>query len=209
MKRGIFITFEGGDGSGKSTQIDFLREYFENKKIDYISTREPGGTPISEKIRGIILDKDNVDMAHMTEALLSAASRAQHVKQLIAPALERGKVVICDRFVDSSIAYQGYGSGLGDSVGVINSYAIGEYMPDVTFFLDLPAEVGLGRINGCRDRIESEEITFHREVAHGYDEIKEKYKGRIITLDALKSPEEIRKEIIVHVDKILGEISFG
>lgn len=209
MKRGIFITFEGGDGSGKSTQIDFLREYFENKKIDYIFTREPGGTPISEKIRGIILDKDNVDMAPMTEALLYAASRAQHVKQLIAPALERGKVVICDRFVDSSIAYQGYGRGLGDSVGVINSYAIGEYMPDVTFFLDLPAEVGLGRIKGCRDRIESEEITFHRDVARGYDEIKEKYKGRIITLDALKSPEEIRKEIIVHVDKILGEISFG
>ena len=137
MKRGLFITVEGADGSGKSTQIEFICEYLERKNIDYIFTREPGGTPISEKIRAIILDKDNSEMDPVAEALLYAASKAQHVNQLIGLALERGKVVICDRFVDSSIAYQGYGRSLGELVSVINSYAIGKYMPDITFLFEL------------------------------------------------------------------------
>lgn len=109
MDKGLFITLEGPDGSGKSTQIEYLREYFHGKGIETVLTREPGGTEIGEKLRDIILDKGNCEMCDMTEALLYAASRAQHVNQLIKPALEAGKVVVCDRFIDSSIAYQGYG----------------------------------------------------------------------------------------------------
>ena len=126
MREGYFISFEGGDGSGKSTQIQILREFREERGYDVILTREPGGTPISEKIRSIILDKANSEMDDMTEALLYAAARAQLVSQIIRPALEEGKVVICDRFVDSSMAYQAYARGLGDSVKTINAFAVGE-----------------------------------------------------------------------------------
>ena len=124
MNRGYFITFEGGDGSGKSTQIGILRDSLIATGYDVVLTREPGGTAISEKIRELILDPENGEMDDMTEAFLYAAARAQLVRQLIKPALEEGKVVICDRFVDSSIAYQAYGRGLGDAVGVINTYAV-------------------------------------------------------------------------------------
>ena len=124
MSRGFFITFEGGDGSGKSTQIGILRDRLMEAGYDVILTREPGGTQISEKIRELILDPANSEMDDMTEAMLYAAARAQLVRQLIKPALTEGKVVICDRFVDSSIAYQGFGRGLGDAVGVINTYAV-------------------------------------------------------------------------------------
>ena len=124
MDKGLFITLEGPDGSGKSTQIEYLREYFHGKGIETVLTREPGGTEIGEKLRDIILDKGNCEMCDMTEALLYAASRAQHVNQLIKPALEAGKVVVCDRFIDSSIAYQGYGRKLGDAVRVINELSL-------------------------------------------------------------------------------------
>ena len=133
MKNGLFITLEGPDGSGKSTQIERIRTFFKQRGEKVILTREPGGTPISEKIRTIILDKENRDMDAMTEAMLYAASRAQHVAQVIRPALERGEHVICDRFIDSSIAYQGYGRDLGDCVSIINAYAIRDCIPDITF----------------------------------------------------------------------------
>ena len=204
MKRGLFITVEGADGSGKSTQIEFICEYLERKNIDYIFTREPGETPISEKIRAIILDKDNSEMDPVAEALLYAASRAQHVNQLIGPALERGKVVICDRFVDSSIAYQGYGRGLGELVSVINSYAIGKYMPDITFLFELPVEVGLERLKGSKDRMESQEFEFHKAVSEGYEEIKKNYKSRIIPIDAERSVSAVKDDIISHMDRIIG-----
>lgn len=206
MKRGLFITMEGGDGSGKSTQIEFLRQYFEEKGIEYIITREPGGTPISEKIRAIILDKNNSDMDPMTEALLYVASRAQHVNQLIGPSIERGKMVICDRFVDSSIAYQGYGRNLGEVVGVINSYAIRKYMPDVTFLFELPVEMGLGRLTGNKDRLENEEIAFHQAVNEGYRKIKDMYPDRVIPIDAGRTIEEIRIDIRDHIERILESI---
>lgn len=206
MKRGLFITMEGGDGSGKSTQIEFLRQYFEEKGIEYIITREPGGTPISEKIRAIILDKNNSDMDPMTEALLYVASRAQHVNQLIGPSIERGKMVICDRFVDSSIAYQGYGRNLGEIVGVINSYAIRKYMPDVTFLFELPVEMGLGRLTGNKDRLENEEIAFHQAVNEGYRKIKDMYPDRVIPIDAGRTIEEIRIDIRDHIERILESI---
>ena len=142
MNRGLFITFEGPDGSGKTTQIERLRAFISEKGYDAILTREPGGTAISEKIREIILDKNNMEMDYMTEALLYAASRAQHVAQVIEPALESGKTVICDRFMDSSLVYQGSGRKLGDCVRVINEYAVRGCFRDSTFLLQVDPEVG-------------------------------------------------------------------
>lgn len=144
--KGLFITIEGMDGSGKTTQINKLKEYFENKGQHVVLTREPGGTVISEVIREIILDVKYTEMDSVTEALLYAASRAQHVRERIVPSLERGDIVICDRFVDSSIVYQGYARGLGEEqVQMINEYATGGLKPDVTFFLDLEHKKGMDR----------------------------------------------------------------
>lgn len=205
MNKGIFITVEGSDGSGKSTQIEFLKEYFSGKGIDAIFTREPGGTPISEKIRAIILDNNNSELDSMTETLLYAASRAQLVSQVIKPALERGKVVVCDRFVDSSLAYQQYARGLGESVSVINGYAISGCMPDVTFLLKVSPEVGLSRLTGSADRIESEAASFHQKVSEGYLALEKEYPDRIVGVDASNDPLAVRAEILSHIERILGE----
>ncbi len=205
MKRGYFISFEGGDGSGKSTQIKLLKEYLENKGFNVILTREPGGTNIGEKIRNIILDPDNKEMDSMTEAMLYAASRAQHVAQVIKPAVDRGDIVICDRFVDSSIAYQGYGRGLGDSITIINSYAVAGYMPDFTFLLKLKPQAGSKRIEGReKDRIELEAVDFHQKVYDGYEALEKTYPDRIVGIDATGTIEEIKNIISKHVDDLLG-----
>lgn len=208
MKKGLFITIEGPDGAGKSTQIDFIKRYFEEKGIEAIFTREPGGTSISEKIREIILDKNNAEMDYMTEAMLYAAARAQLVNQVILPAVRDGKVVVCDRFVDSSIAYQGYGRKLGDVVEIINGYVIGECIPDLTLLLKLDSEKGMSRIeeNGTdrkgKDRLELEKISFHREVLRGYLELEQKYE-RIIGIDAGQSIEDVSNDIRAELDRVL------
>ena len=205
MSRGYFITFEGGDGSGKSTQISILRESLIKAGYDVILTREPGGTEISEKIRELILDPENSEMADMTEAFLYAAARAQLVSQLIKPALEEGKVVICDRFVDSSIAYQAYGRGLGDAVGVINTYAVDDCMPDLTILLKLDPEKGSSRIAGREhDRIEQASDEFHRKVYEGYLKLEEMYPERILGIDASGSIQEIAEEISLRVGAIMA-----
>lgn len=205
MKQGYFISFEGGDGSGKSTQIRLLKEYLEGKGFNVILTREPGGTEIGEKIRNIILDPANKEMDSMTEAMLYAASRAQHVAQVIKPAVDGGDIVICDRFVDSSIAYQGYGRGLGDSISIINCYAVNGYMPNYTFLLKLKPQAGSKRIEGReKDRIELEAADFHQKVYDGYEALENMYPDRIIGIDATGTIEEIREEIIKHIDKLLG-----
>lgn len=192
MREGYFISFEGGDGSGKSTQIQILREYLEERGYDVILTREPGGTPISEKIRSIILDKANSEMDDMTEALLYAAARAQLVSQIIRPALEEGKVVICDRFVDSSMAYQAYARGLGDSVKTINAFAVGDCMPDLTILLKVNPQVGSSRIgNRERDRIELASSDFHKKVYEGYLQLEKLYPERIVGIDAADTIENI------------------
>ena len=192
MREGYFISFEGGDGSGKSTQIQILREFLEERGYDVILTREPGGTPISEKIRSIILDKANSEMDDMTEALLYAAARAQLVSQIIRPALEEGKVVICDRFVDSSMAYQAYARGLGDSVKTINAFAVGDCMPDLTILLKVNPQVGSSRIgNRERDRIELASIDFHKKVYEGYLQLEKLYPERIVGIDAADTIENI------------------
>ena len=209
MRKGLFISLEGPDGSGKSTQIEYLKKFFDENGIDAVFTREPGGTPIGEKLRSIILDKDNAEMSDMTEALLYAASRSQHVNELIKPALEQGRIVVCDRFIDSSIAYQGYGRNLGDGVRVINELAIEGCMPDLTFFMDLDPEVGKSRIKAeDEDRLESEELAFHKSVYDGYRELAKRYKDRFITIDASGTKEEMRDSINSVLVKALEDRGF-
>lgn len=205
MKKGLFITVEGTDGTGKTTQLEHMKEYFITQGRDVLFTREPGGTPISEKIRSIILDKKNKEMDPMTEALLYAASRAQHIAQIIKPALEHGKIVICDRFVDSSIAYQGYGRGLGETVSLINSYAIGQWLPDVTFLLKMDPSLGRERIDrGSKDRLEIEGRDFYHRVYRGYLDLEKKFPGRIIGVEADRSVEAVWEEIRGHLERIVG-----
>ncbi|TDT50574.1 dTMP kinase [Fonticella tunisiensis] len=203
--RGLFITFEGPDGSGKSTQINLLRKHLESRGYDVLFTREPGGTPISEKIRKIILDPENKGMNSVCEALLYAASRAQLVHEVIKPALESGKIVIADRFVDSSIVYQGYARGLGeDMIESINRYAVLGEEPDVTFLITLPPEEGIKRKNrgGKLDRLEQENILFHKKVLEGYNNIKGKY-SRIVPIDGTLGIDEIHHIIKDKIDFIL------
>lgn len=205
MKKGLFITFEGPDGSGKTTQIKLLKEYLEGIGYPALLSREPGGTPIGEKIRSMILDRENEEMDEVAEALLYAASRAQHVAQVILPALEAGKTVICDRFMDSSVAYQGYGRGLGDCVREINEIAVKGCRPDVTFFMDLKPEVGKSRIREKQqDRLEMEEIGYHNEVYRGYMELARKDPQRIIVIDAGRAIGEIQADIKRYMDELLG-----
>ncbi len=205
MKKGLFISIEGPDGSGKSTQIAALKEYFEQKGMDVVLTREPGGTAIGEKIREIILDKNNQEMDDMTEALLYAAARAQHVAQIIKPALMAGRTVICDRFIDSSIAYQGYGRQLGDCVRIINEYAVRGCMPDITFLLKMDPKIGKSRIRDEeQDRLELEKLEFHQRVYEGYVEM-EKAFNRIVGIDAARSIQEISADIIAQIEAVLQE----
>lgn len=204
MSKGLFITFEGGDGSGKSTQIEKLKDYLEDKGFRVILTREPGGTKISEDIREIILDSRNTEMSDMTETLLYAAARAQLVEQVIRPAVERGDMVICDRFVDSSMAYQAYGRGLGDIVWDINKNAVGDCMPDLTILLRLDPEAGMGRISGRKqDRIELSSSDFHRRVYEGYLALEKRFPDRIKGIDASRGIEEISEEIINIVQDLI------
>ena len=204
MNKGLFITLEGPDGSGKSTQIEYLRKYFFDRGIETVLTREPGGTEIGEKLREIILDRGNSDMCDMTEALLYAASRAQHVEQLIKPALAAGKVVVCDRFIDSSIAYQGYGRKLGDAVRMINEFAVDGCMPDLTFLLEISPEIGKSRIKSeSQDRLEQEEIAFHNRVYAGYREIAKVYPQRFVEIDAGRDKLSIKKDILKRIEEVL------
>lgn len=206
MKKGMFITFEGGDGSGKSTQIEILRGSLEAMELEVLVTREPGGTKISEGIREMLLDPDNSEMSPKTEMLLYAAARAQLVDEVIKPALEEGKVVICDRFLDSSIAYQAFGRGLGDSVEIVNGPATADCMPDITFFLEIDPDKAASRIDDrgdTRDRIEQEDDEFRKRVADGYVELAKRFPDRIVRIDASCSVEEIAVRII---DKAMSRI---
>ncbi len=213
MERGLFITVEGGDGSGKSTQLETIRRYLEEKGIPCIFTREPGGTPIGEKIREIILDPGNAEMDDWTEALLYAASRAQHVAQKIRPALEAGTTVVCDRFVDSSIAYQGFGRGLGEGVAEVNAHAIRGLVPDITLFLDVDPQKAMERVGNrsSKDRLETEPDEFHRIVYEGYREIArrdaETGKGRFIIIDASKDIGCVTGEVREALDRAFGKDS--
>lgn len=201
MKKGLFITFEGPDGAGKTTQIRYLEDYFREAGVDVVMTREPGGTRIGERIRDIILDKSHKEMDSMTETLLYAAARSQHVAEVIMPALRQGKVVICDRFVDSSIAYQSWGRKLGAAVGEINRFATGGLTPAITFLLLLDPEEGKKRVGKDRepDRLESEEQAFHKAVYRGYCELAKSDPERIVTVGAVGEIDEVHERIVSRI----------
>ncbi|QUH25112.1 dTMP kinase [Serpentinicella alkaliphila] len=204
--KGLFITIEGLDGAGKTTQIAFIKEYLINRGYNVIVTREPGGTRIGEKIRNIILDRENEEMCGMTEALLYAASRAQHVSEVIIPAIERGNVVLCDRFVDSSIVYQGAGRGLGyNIIKTINDFATNYLEPNLTIFFDIPPEITVERIKASRqsDRLEQEEIHFHKKVYEEYKELAKKFPNRIKIVKADNTVENIKNDIEVIIKELL------
>lgn len=200
MKKVLFIVFEGGEGAGKSTILDKIYDWMNTEGIPCIKTREPGGIKISEQIRSIILDNNNTEMDERTEALLYAAARRQHLVEKIIPALNEGKVVLCDRFIDSSLAYQGYARGIGmDEILEINKFAIGEYMPNLSIFFDLEPSEGLKRINIDNNRevnrLDNEKIDFHNKVREGYYKILEKDKDRIVKVDASKSIDEVYENV--------------
>ncbi|SDY45045.1 dTMP kinase [Ruminococcaceae bacterium YAD3003] len=196
---GMFITFEGIDGCGKSTQCELLKKHLEDNGKDFIFVREPGGTVIGERIREILLDKKNTQMTPRTELLLFEAARAQITDEVIKPAIEAGKIVICDRFFDSSSAYQGMARGMGMGfVANLNMAATGGLKPDITFFFDLTAEEALarrGKRGEASDRIELAGLKFQEDVRSGYLELAKNSEGRIITIDAMQSPEEIFEQI--------------
>lgn len=197
MSRGLFVTLEGGEGSGKSSVIKKLVEEL-SKDFPILLTREPGGTKISEDIRNIILNKANVDMDYKTEALLYCASRRQHLIEKVIPALEKDVTVISDRYLDSSLVYQGYARGIGiDDVLSINLFSIDECIPDFTFLFVVRPEVGLNRISSSANRevnrLDLEKLEFHKKVFDGYMLLAEKFKDRIIKIDAEKPFEEVYK----------------
>ncbi|HIT72450.1 MAG TPA: dTMP kinase [Candidatus Fimicola cottocaccae] len=204
--KGLFITIEGTDGAGKSTQIELLTEYLSKKGRDVLVTREPGGTPIGEKIREIILDTENSEMSDITEAMLYAASRAQHVNEKIKPALLEGKIVICDRFVDSSIAYQSSARGISrELIEDINKYAVCGITPDITLYFDITPEEGIKRKKNMHelDRIEKEKEDFHKRVYDGYQNLLKLYPERIKRVDASQSISDVHKQVIEYINKIL------
>ena len=198
-KAGKFITIEGCDGCGKSTQLQMLSEYFTKENIPHIFTREPGGGKISEAIRGILLNGKNTEMTDECEALLYAAARVQHLHDRVRPALREGKLVVCDRYVDSSFAYQAYARGLGEAfVSKINAYALEHYLPDLTLFIDLSPKDAFLRKRGAdeNDRLEQAGLAFHERVYEGYTRLAKTYPARIRRIDGKKSPEGVFEEII-------------
>lgn len=199
-----FISFEGGEGSGKSTILKLLADALTQKGFKVICTREPGGINIAEQIRSVILDKDNTAMDAKTEALLYAAARRQHLIEKVIPELEKGSIVLCDRFIDSSLAYQGHARGLGiDEIYSINKFAIDDNIPTLTLYLDVRPEVGLARIDkdGAREvnRLDLESMEFHSKVREGYQKLIERFPNRIKVINA-------ENDIAVVLDNALAEV---
>ena len=197
---GLFITLEGGEGAGKTTIANAVIDKLSTLGIETLYTREPGGIKIAEKIREVILDRDHTEMDCRTEALLYAAARRQHLVEKVTPAMDEGRIVLCDRFVDSSIVYQGYARGIGmDEVREINQFAIEGFMPDLTIFFDIKPEIGLARIaaNDSREvnRLDLEGLAFHELVYEGYKKQAKMNPERIVSVDATKSVEALTDEV--------------
>jgi dTMP kinase len=210
MANGIFITIEGPDGSGKTTIIQMLAENLEREGFEVIATREPGGIEIAEQIRKVILDPDNTEMDSRTEALLYAAARRQHLAEKVRPALEKGKIILCDRFVDSSLAYQGHARGLGiDEVYSINEFAIEDMMPELTLYFDIAPEVGLERINKNKgrevNRLDMEKLEFHQKVREGYMILADRFADRIVKIDASKELEAVYEQAEARIKSLLNK----
>lgn len=189
MSKGFFITVEGGEGAGKTTVLDQIEHQLKQDGRDVIRTREPGGIRIAEQIRTVILDVNHTEMDSRTEALLYAAARRQHLVEKVIPALNEGKIVLCDRFIDSSLAYQGYARKIGfNEVKEINEFAIEGHLPDLTLFFDVDPVVGMSRINADYNRevnrLDQEKLEFHERVREGYSKVMTVYRDRIIKIDA-------------------------
>ncbi|WNS75528.1 dTMP kinase [Bacillus sp. DTU_2020_1000418_1_SI_GHA_SEK_038] len=209
MKKGIFITMEGPEGAGKTTIINMLGSRLEAEGYQVMQTREPGGIDIAEQIRNVILDKNNTKMDPRTEALLYAAARRQHLVEKVLPALEKGYIVLCDRFIDSSLAYQGYARGLGiDEVFSINQFAIEGMMPQLTFYFDIEPETGLERINRHKDRevnrLDLEDLEFHHMVREGYYKLMNDHSERMYKIDASQSIEEVYEAAEKKIKEIIN-----
>ncbi|MDE6614060.1 MAG: dTMP kinase [Clostridia bacterium] len=197
--KGKFITFEGGEGVGKTTQLRMIKDYLDKKGVDAVFLREPGGNAISEKIRAVILDRANVAMTGMCEAMLYSAARAQLCEEVIRPALNSGKLVVCDRFIDSTFAYQGVARGLGgEKIDMLNSLACGEIMPDLTVFLNIEPALAFQRKGGADadDRLEQEGMNFHIKVYEGYKLACKNHSDRIVDIDCSSTAEDTHKKIV-------------
>lgn len=210
MVRNLFITFEGPEGAGKTSVLKAVSERLDKGQIEFLSTREPGGIEIAEKIREIILNPSHTAMNAHTEALLYAAARSQHFYEKVEPALQAGKHVLCDRFIDSSLVYQGMGRGLGvENVRAINEFAIGTRMPDKTILFDLDPSIGLARIEASRqdeiNRLDTESLAFHEKVRNGYLQLAKEDQKRIIIVDANRSLEEVVEEVWMIVKSLIEE----
>lgn len=209
MKNGLFITFEGGDACGKSTQVKLFREYVATRKDkdDFVFVREPGGTGLGEKIRELLLSYEEDSPVPKAELLLFLASRAQLFEKVISPAISEGKIVVADRFYDSTIAYQGFAREIFDAEEILklNKLILGKFKPNLTFYLKIKPEIAFKRKNSGEnlDRIEKEALAFHQKVYEGYQFISKKEKERFVVLDATKSIEELHNEIVASVENLI------
>ena len=202
---GLFITFEGIDGCGKSTQFNLLSHYLSKKGKSVVETREPGSIGLGEKIRSILLNYDG-EVSDRCESLLFLADRAQNIDVIVKPSIKRGNIVLCDRHIDSTIAYQGYGRGVDiEELDKLNNLATGGYKPDLTFVFDLPVDVALNRVGKNHDRMESSGVEFFERVRHGYIELSKKYPERIKLIDAQRSIDEVFKDVRKYVDEKNGK----
>ncbi len=203
--KGKFITFEGSEGSGKSTQIELAQKYLEVRGKEVLFLREPGGVQISEKIREILLDTETINIGDECETLLYMAARAQLVKEVIIPAMNAGKVILCDRFLDSTVAYQGHGNGVNiEKIKAIGEFSTQGFKPDLTFLFDLDVDEGFARINRPMDRIEQRGIDYHNRVKKGYLEIAKQEPDRIKLIDARRSKEEIQLTVQEYIDQLMA-----
>lgn len=210
MTKGIFITMEGPEGAGKTTILEMLYKHYKEKGIKIVKTREPGGIRIAERIREIILNPEHTEMDGRTEALLYAAARRQHLVEKVIPALEEGNIVLSDRFIDSSLAYQGFARGIGiDEIWKINEFAISSVLPDLTLYFDLDPETGLARINKSTDReinrLDLEQLDFHKRVQEGYYKVIEKFPDRLYKLEASQGIEDVFEQALHAIDSLLNK----
>ena len=202
---GKFITFEGAEGSGKSTQAALVLEYLKSKKLPTLLLREPGGVKISENIRKLLLDVNNAGMGDECETLLYMAARAQMVKEVLEPQLKSSKIVLCDRFLDSTLAYQGYGNGIDIKIiEQLGLFATKGLAPDLTILFDIQPEKGLGRAGQKKDRIESRSLEYHKRVRNGYLDLSKQYPARIKVIKVDAGVEEIFKRVKVYIDALVG-----
>lgn len=210
MIKSKFITIEGSEGAGKSTNIRYVQDYLSSKNIEFISTREPGGTDISEKIRDLLLDKSNTSLCDDAELLLMFAARAQHLNELIIPALESGKWVISDRFTDASYAYQGGGRGLSwEKITQLEQWVQGSLRPDATILLDIPVDIGMDRVRerGETDRFEQEQLSFFNRIRDAYLRLAKENPERFHIVDTQPAIEEVHKQMLSVMEKLTDSVS--